>query len=80
MTKTRATDFGEEYDYCKHCKKELSEITKEIMNSSLELPCLSLNRSEDDKKRTKRSQKQSSGTFKIIYPAGTKTVSIEKTG
>lgn len=28
MAKARATSFGEEYDYCRQCKKELSEIVK----------------------------------------------------
>ncbi len=26
MIKTKATAFGEEYDYCKQCKKELKEL------------------------------------------------------
>lgn len=29
MIKAKATDFGEEYFYCRSCKKELSEINKE---------------------------------------------------
>lgn len=27
MIRTRATDFGPEYDYCRTCKKELAEFT-----------------------------------------------------
>lgn len=28
MVKAKATDFGQEYDYCRGCKKELSEMIK----------------------------------------------------
>ena len=30
MVKSKATDHGEEYDYCRQCKKELKELIKPI--------------------------------------------------
>ena len=32
MVKAKATDFGEEYDYCRTCKKELKEMAKAADN------------------------------------------------
>lgn len=32
MVTARATNFGEDYSYCRTCKRELSEIQKEILS------------------------------------------------
>jgi len=33
MIKARATSFGEEYDYCRVCKKELSEMQPKLSDA-----------------------------------------------
>lgn len=80
MNKAKATAFGEEYDYCQTCKKELKELTSETKGVKQKAPDFKINTGLLPKSGVLKKYCEENGIeFKVIpFPADSGSLSPEK--